>query len=115
MTQRRRNRHRKRHLDVGAHGDPDQPDAGGVHAVRHPGDRRHRRHLAARRDESVLSTQVGYGIEGERDWTRSCIVAGIEAALRRMQTDWIDIVHLHSCPWTTLAEGDVITALEAAK
>lgn len=73
------------------------------------------RHLGVRRSEIVLSTKIGYGIEGERDWTRSCIVAGIEAALRRMQTDWIDIVHLHSCPWTTLAEGDVITALEAAK
>lgn len=73
------------------------------------------RHLAARRDQIVLSTKVGYGIEGHADWTRSCICAGIEAALQRLQTDRIDIVHLHSCPWTTLAQGEVIAALEKAK
>lgn len=73
------------------------------------------RHLGARRDEIVLSTKVGYGIEGEKDWTGACITAGIEAALRRLKTDRIDIVHLHSCPWETLARGEVIAALETAK
>lgn len=73
------------------------------------------RHLARRRSEIVLSTKLGYGIDGFADWTGPCITAGIEAALQRLQTDRIDIVHLHSCPAETLARGEVIDALEAAK
>ncbi len=69
------------------------------------------RHLAARRQEFVLSTKVGYGVEGVPDWTYDCIVRGVERALKLMQTDWLDIVHLHSCPLPVLQQGDVIRAL----
>jgi aryl-alcohol dehydrogenase-like predicted oxidoreductase len=69
------------------------------------------RHLAHRRDELVLSTKVGYGIAGQTDWTYSCVAAGIDAALRRLRTDRIDVVHLHSCPRATLERGEVIAAL----
>lgn len=72
-------------------------------------------HLASRRDEIVLSTKLGYGIDGYEDWTGPCITAGIERALRMLRTDRIDIAHLHSCPRTTLERGEVITALERAK
>ena len=70
------------------------------------------RYLARRRDDFILSTKVGYGIEGYQDWTYDCIRAGVDAALRRMNTDHIDIVHLHSCPRETLQTDDVIRALE---
>ena len=70
------------------------------------------RHLAQRRHEFVLSTKVGYGIEGVPDWTYACIVAGVEAALTRMRCDFLDIVHLHSCPLPVLQQGEVISALE---
>jgi aryl-alcohol dehydrogenase-like predicted oxidoreductase len=73
------------------------------------------RHLAARRDEMVLSTKLGYGIDGVEDWTGLCITAGIERALTRMRVSHIDIAHLHSCPHSTLARGDVIDALDRAK
>lgn len=73
------------------------------------------RHLAHRRSEFVLSTKVGYGIPGYADWTGDCITAGIEAALGRLRTDVIDIVHLHSCPLPTLQAGEVIAALLRAK
>lgn len=69
------------------------------------------RHLRTRRAEFVLSTKVGYGVEGMPDWTYECIVHGVERALRLMQTDWLDIVHLHSCPLPVLQQGDVIRAL----
>jgi aryl-alcohol dehydrogenase-like predicted oxidoreductase len=69
------------------------------------------RHLAHRRAEFVLSTKVGYGVEGVPDWTYDCIVQGVERALRLMRTDWLDIVHLHSCPLAVLQQGDVIRAL----
>src|SRR5512137_1693273 len=38
------------------------------------------RHLAARREEFVLSTKVGYGVPGLADWTYDCVVAGVDAA-----------------------------------
>lgn len=73
------------------------------------------RHLASRRNEFVISTKLGYGIDGFEDWTGPCITAGIEHALRILRTDRIDIAHLHSCPRTTLERGDVIEALEKAR
>src|SRR4051812_42909541 len=45
------------------------------------------RHLGYRRDEIVIATKGGYGIEGIPDWTGACIAAGIDAALRRLSTD----------------------------
>jgi aryl-alcohol dehydrogenase-like predicted oxidoreductase len=69
------------------------------------------RHLAHRRAEFVLSTKVGYGIDGVPDWTHDCVVAGVDRALKLMRTDHLDIVHLHSCPQETLQRGDVIDAL----
>jgi len=73
------------------------------------------RHLASRREEFILSTKLGYGIDGYEDWTGPCITAGIEHALRILRTDRIDIAHLHSCSRTTLERGDVIEALEKAR
>ncbi len=69
------------------------------------------RHLGSKRADVVLSTKVGYGIEGFHDWTGPCITAGIDAALQRLRTDWIDVVHLHSCPLGTLEYGEVVEAL----
>jgi aryl-alcohol dehydrogenase-like predicted oxidoreductase len=72
------------------------------------------RHLADRRQHIVLSTKLGYGIEGVPDWTGPCVTAGVDEALARLRTDYIDIVHLHSCPLETLERGEVIAALEDA-
>jgi aryl-alcohol dehydrogenase-like predicted oxidoreductase len=69
------------------------------------------RHLAHRRDEFVLSTKVGYGVDGIADWTYDCIVAGVDAARARLRTDVIDIVHLHSCGPGLLEAGEVARAL----
>jgi aryl-alcohol dehydrogenase-like predicted oxidoreductase len=70
------------------------------------------RHIAHRRSEYVLSTKVGYGIDGVVDWTYDCILAGVERALRLMRTDHLDIAHLHSCPKETLERGEVVDALD---
>jgi aryl-alcohol dehydrogenase-like predicted oxidoreductase len=72
------------------------------------------RHLSGCRQDFVLSTKVGYGIPGYDDWTGPVITAGVDAALGRLRTDHIDIVHLHSCPQETLERGDVIAALHSA-
>jgi aryl-alcohol dehydrogenase-like predicted oxidoreductase len=71
--------------------------------------------LSSRRSEFRISTKVGYGLDGHEDWTSECVTAGVEEALRRLRTDIIDVVHLHSCPVEVLQRGDVIIALEDAK
>jgi aryl-alcohol dehydrogenase-like predicted oxidoreductase len=73
------------------------------------------RYLAPVRDLVVLSTKIGYGIDGVADWTGECIRLGVERALRVLATDRLDIVHLHSCPIEVLARGDVIAALLDAR
>jgi aryl-alcohol dehydrogenase-like predicted oxidoreductase len=73
------------------------------------------RYLGARRNDVVLSTKLGYGVDGVEDWTGPCIAGGIDLALRTLRTDRIDIVHLHSCPWQILERGEVVDALESAK
>jgi len=73
------------------------------------------RFIAPVRDTVVLSTKVGYGVDGVPDWTGECVRLGIDHALRRMATDRIEIVHLHSCPIDVLERGDVIAALHDAR
>jgi aryl-alcohol dehydrogenase-like predicted oxidoreductase len=70
------------------------------------------RHLSWRRKDYILSTKIGYGVPGYQDWTYECIVEGIRLAMQTMRTDYIDIVHLHSCPKETLEQGSVIDALQ---
>jgi len=72
------------------------------------------RFLSHRRKECVFSTKVGYGIAGTADWTYACVQAGVDEALRLLHTDYLDIVHLHSCPLRTLEEGGPLRALEEA-
>jgi aryl-alcohol dehydrogenase-like predicted oxidoreductase len=73
------------------------------------------RHIRHRRSEYVLSTKVGYGVPGFADWTYDCVVAGVDQALQHLQTDVIDIVHLHSCPLGTLHNNGVIDALDRTR
>ena len=73
------------------------------------------RHLGARRQQVVLSTKVGYGIDGFPNWTGPCVAAGIDAALSRFRTACIDVVHLHSCDVATLQRDDLHQALSDAK
>jgi aryl-alcohol dehydrogenase-like predicted oxidoreductase len=71
--------------------------------------------LRGRRDRAVVSTKLGYGVPGVPDWTGPCITAGIDLALERLATTWLDIAHLHSCPLDVLRRGDVVEALAAAQ
>ena len=71
--------------------------------------------LKQRRHDVVLSTKVGYDVPRRKDWTFQAVAGGIDQALLTMKTDFIDIVHLHSCSKEILAQDDVIEALERAK
>jgi aryl-alcohol dehydrogenase-like predicted oxidoreductase len=77
----------------------------------HASEERIGKYISYRRKEFILSTKVGYGIESYADWSYDIILAGVENALRLMNTDYIDIVHLHSCDLNTLRRGEVIEAL----
>lgn len=72
-------------------------------------------HISHRRDQFILSTKVGYGVEGQQDWSYDCIIGGVERALKLMKTDVLDIVHLHSCPTHVLQDASVIDALDELK
>jgi aryl-alcohol dehydrogenase-like predicted oxidoreductase len=70
------------------------------------------RFLGSRRSRVILSTKIGYGIEGFQDWTAPIVHAGISAALEKLKTDYLDIVHFHSCPLDVLKNTDLLQAFE---
>ncbi len=69
-----------------------------------------------RRDEFYLFTKVGHprGV-GSEDWSAASILASIERSLRRLQTDRLDLVQLHSCSEAILKKGEAIEALQTAR
>jgi len=74
------------------------------------------RALGARRREYYLFTKCGHSRGGGRDdWRPSGLLASIERSLRRLETDHLDLIQLHSCSLAELRRGDVITALERAR
>ncbi len=73
------------------------------------------RHLGSHRHQVIVSTKLGYGVDGIADWTAACITAGVEQALQRLRIERIDIAHLHSCPREVLERSGVVDALERAR
>jgi len=73
--------------------------------------------VAHRRDEYVLATKAGHiagGYEGEA-WAAKTIEDSIDRSLRRMKTDHLDLVQLHTCDIDTLERGDAIRVVQDAK
>jgi aryl-alcohol dehydrogenase-like predicted oxidoreductase len=70
-----------------------------------------------RRDDFFLFTKVGHpkGAESAPNWSKDSILKSIERSLQRLQTDKIDIVHLHSCSEAELKKGEAIDALQTAR
>jgi aryl-alcohol dehydrogenase-like predicted oxidoreductase len=73
------------------------------------------RALGVRRKDAVLATKGGYGVPGVADWTGDVIRLGIDAALRRLRTDVIDVYLLHSCDEGALRRDDILAELDRAK
>lgn len=69
--------------------------------------------IAHRRDEYYLFTKVGHWPDD--GWTAAGIARSIERSLKRLKTDHVDLVHLHSCGIDVLEKGEAIEALEKAK
>jgi len=51
--------------------------------------------LQGRRDRVVLATKFGGRMEGRGGGSRGHIVKAVEASLRRLRTDWIDLYQYH--------------------
>lgn len=72
--------------------------------------------VSRRRGEFYLFTKCGHprGI-GSEDWSPDSILESIQRSLRRMKTDRLDLVQLHSCSEAVLQKGDAIGALRTAR
>ena len=73
--------------------------------------------VSHRRDEYILATKCGHvaGDEKGEAWTGPTVARSIDRSLRRLKTDRVDIVQLHSCAVDVLEKGEVIRALEDAR
>ena len=68
-----------------------------------------------RRSEFFLFTKCPGGGPGMREWSAASLTASIDQSLKRLQTDYLDLVQLHSCSLDILQEGEAIAALQAAQ
>jgi aryl-alcohol dehydrogenase-like predicted oxidoreductase len=72
--------------------------------------------IGARRRECFLFTKCGHaGGWARADWRQASLLNGIERSLRRLATDYVDLIQLHSCSLATLQKGEAIAALERAR
>jgi aryl-alcohol dehydrogenase-like predicted oxidoreductase len=74
------------------------------------------RAIGARRREFYLFSKCGHARGWAReDWRPAPLLASIERSLRRLATDHLDLIQLHSCSLAELRRGDAIGALEQAR
>ena len=71
-----------------------------------------------RREEFVLSSKVGhengsFGSDG--DWSAKSLSRTIDRSLKRLQTDYIDVLLLHGCSTKILERGEAVDALKRAQ
>ena len=72
--------------------------------------------LGARRRDVHLFSKCGHArAEARSDWRPEALSRSIERSLRRLATDHLDLIQLHSCGLDVLQRGDAITALERAR
>ncbi len=72
--------------------------------------------LPGRRDDYFLFTKCGHtaGLEGQ-DWDPAMLEKSIERSLKRLNVDYVDVIHLHTCTEEVLRQGDAIEVLQRAK
>ncbi|HBS28350.1 MAG TPA: aldo/keto reductase [Phycisphaerales bacterium] len=77
--------------------------------------------VAHRRKDYFLFTKVGHVLNDDEttqwapEWDEPGILKSVDRSLRRLKTDHLDLVHLHSCGPRILERGEAIGALEKAK
>ena len=69
------------------------------------------RHLAHRRSEYYLATKCGCSTSGHI-WTRENAFRGLHESLKRMKTDYVDVMQYHNPTVEECEKGNLITALK---
>ena len=73
--------------------------------------------ISHRRGEFVLITKCGHqaGEATGADWSPKLVSASVDQSLRRLKTDRLDVVLLHSCDMTVLNHGELLAVLTHAR
>lgn len=77
------------------------------------------RYIGHRRSEYILATKCGCTLVdcGDHDetphvWTRDNLLHNIETSLRRLKTDYVDLLQLHGPTYPQVVDGDLIETLK---
>ena len=74
------------------------------------------RALSGRRDHYYLFTKCGHAAGFDLpDWDLRLLEQSIDRSLRRLKTDYVDLIHLHTCSEELLRRGEVIEVLKKAR
>ena len=74
------------------------------------------RAVSHRRDDYYLFTKCGHAAGFELpDWDARMMSESIDRSLRRLKTDYLDLIQLHSCSEEVLRRGDAIEVLRQAR
>jgi aryl-alcohol dehydrogenase-like predicted oxidoreductase len=72
--------------------------------------------VSRRRSEFYLFTKCGHASGFDLpDWDARLLEQSIDRSLKRLRTDYLDLVQLHSCSEELLRQGDVIAVLQRAR
>jgi len=72
--------------------------------------------VSDRRADYYLFTKCGHPRgTGSEDWSPASLLESIERSLRRLRTERLDLIQLHSCSEAVLRKGDAIAALQTAR
>ena len=69
--------------------------------------------IGRRRAEFILASKCGHvtgGASGEA-WSGSTISQSVDRSLRRLKTDYLDLLQLHSCSKAVLLKGEAVEAI----
>ena len=72
--------------------------------------------LGAKRRDVHVFTKCGHASGwGSEDWRADALVKSVERSVKRLRTDHVDLIQLHSCSLQKLKQGDAIVGLERAR
>ena len=73
--------------------------------------------ISRRRKELILVSKCGQQFQDlpGKAWSAEVVTATVDRSLKRLRTDYLDVMLLHSCDLSVLKRGDVIEALSKAR
>jgi len=70
--------------------------------------------VSSRRDEFFLFSKTGHEGDGDH-WNPAKMAAAVDRSLKRLQTDRLDLLQLHSCSEEQLRQGHVVEVVQRAR